>query len=167
MGVQRGQRHSGHLPQLHRIGWRHGFADNDRFAFDNPAAATAFSPIWSTLINTDQGCRRSLRHQPQRRLLPATSSVRPDGAVPIRDVQPGNRSPTRPASTGGGDAAWRTHRQGQRDERNRRSRQCGIEKAGAAREVLAWLGSTQGNEFVGRHGAAIPANLPAQKVYFD
>ncbi|TXI49360.1 MAG: sugar ABC transporter substrate-binding protein, partial [Mycobacterium sp.] len=37
----------------------------------------------------------------------------------------------------------------------------------AVREVLAWLGSTRGNEFVGRHGAAIPAALPAQRAYFD
>jgi multiple sugar transport system substrate-binding protein len=35
------------------------------------------------------------------------------------------------------------------------------------REVLTWLGSTHGNEYVGRRGSAIPAVLPAQKVYFD
>ncbi len=37
----------------------------------------------------------------------------------------------------------------------------------AVREVLAWLGSYQGNAYLGRHGAAIPAVLSAQKVYFD
>jgi multiple sugar transport system substrate-binding protein len=37
----------------------------------------------------------------------------------------------------------------------------------AVRQVLAWMGSTEGNEFVGRHGAAIPAVLSAQPVYFD
>lgn len=37
----------------------------------------------------------------------------------------------------------------------------------AVREVLAWLGSYQGNEYLGRQGAAIPAVLSAQRVYFD
>mgnify|MGYP007013283553 CR=1 FL=1 len=37
----------------------------------------------------------------------------------------------------------------------------------AVREVLAWLGGARGNEFVGRHGAAIPAVLPAQRAYGD
>jgi multiple sugar transport system substrate-binding protein len=33
--------------------------------------------------------------------------------------------------------------------------------------VLAWMGSTEGNQYVGRHGSAIPAVRSAQKVYFD
>jgi multiple sugar transport system substrate-binding protein len=33
--------------------------------------------------------------------------------------------------------------------------------------VLAWLGSRQGNEYVGRNGSAIPAVRSAQRVYFD
>jgi multiple sugar transport system substrate-binding protein len=37
----------------------------------------------------------------------------------------------------------------------------------AIRQVLAWVGSTDGNAFVGRNGAAIPAVLSAQPVYFD
>lgn len=37
----------------------------------------------------------------------------------------------------------------------------------AVRQVLAWLGSREGNAFLGRHGAAIPAVLSAQQVYFD
>jgi multiple sugar transport system substrate-binding protein len=37
----------------------------------------------------------------------------------------------------------------------------------AVRQVLAWMGSTDGNAFVGRNGAAIPAVLSAQPVYFD
>ena len=38
---------------------------------------------------------------------------------------------------------------------------------GAVREVLAWLGSRDGNAYLGRQGAAIPAVLSAQQVYFD
>ena len=37
----------------------------------------------------------------------------------------------------------------------------------AVRAVLAWMGSSQGNEYLGRRGAAIPAVLAAQRVYFD
>ncbi len=37
----------------------------------------------------------------------------------------------------------------------------------AVREVLAWLGSREGNAYLGRQGAAIPAVLSAQPVYFD
>ena len=37
----------------------------------------------------------------------------------------------------------------------------------AVRTVLDWLGSTAGNEFLGRRGAAIPAVRPAQRSYFD
>ncbi|BDY32847.1 ABC transporter substrate-binding protein [Mycolicibacterium mageritense] len=37
----------------------------------------------------------------------------------------------------------------------------------AVREVLAWMGSKTGNEFLGRSGVAIPAVLAAQPVYHD
>ncbi|KZS79282.1 sugar ABC transporter substrate-binding protein [Mycobacterium persicum] len=36
----------------------------------------------------------------------------------------------------------------------------------AVRRVLAWMGSTEGNTYLGREGAAIPAVLAAQPVYF-
>jgi multiple sugar transport system substrate-binding protein len=36
----------------------------------------------------------------------------------------------------------------------------------AVRQVLAWMGSSQGNAYLGRQGAAIPAVLSAQPVYF-
>ena len=37
----------------------------------------------------------------------------------------------------------------------------------AVRQVLAWMGSSAGNAYLGRDGAAIPAVLKAQPVYFD
>jgi multiple sugar transport system substrate-binding protein len=37
----------------------------------------------------------------------------------------------------------------------------------AVRQVLAWLGSTEGNHYIGRQGSAIPAVTAAQQVYFD
>jgi multiple sugar transport system substrate-binding protein len=36
----------------------------------------------------------------------------------------------------------------------------------AVRQVLAWMGSSEGNAYLGRNGAAIPAVLSAQPVYF-
>ncbi|EUA10722.1 bacterial extracellular solute-binding family protein [Mycobacterium kansasii 732] len=36
----------------------------------------------------------------------------------------------------------------------------------AVRRVLAWMGSSDGNTYLGREGAAIPAVLSAQPVYF-
>ncbi|OBK23919.1 sugar ABC transporter substrate-binding protein [Mycobacterium asiaticum] len=36
----------------------------------------------------------------------------------------------------------------------------------AVRQVLAWMGSSEGNAYLGREGAAIPAVLSAQPVYF-
>jgi multiple sugar transport system substrate-binding protein len=35
------------------------------------------------------------------------------------------------------------------------------------RQVLAWMGSTEGNQYIGRHGGAVPAVQSAQSVYFD
>ena len=37
----------------------------------------------------------------------------------------------------------------------------------AVRTVLDWLGSAEGNAYLGRRGAAIPAVRPAQRAYFD
>jgi multiple sugar transport system substrate-binding protein len=37
----------------------------------------------------------------------------------------------------------------------------------AVRQVLAWMGSGEGNAYLGRDGAAIPAVRSAQQVYFD
>lgn len=37
----------------------------------------------------------------------------------------------------------------------------------AVRQVLAWMGSSEGNAYLGRQGAAIPAVRSAQAVYFD
>ena len=37
----------------------------------------------------------------------------------------------------------------------------------AVRQVLAWMGSSEGNAYLGRDGAAIPAVLSAQPVYYS
>ena len=56
---------------------------------------------------------------------------------------------------------------------SRRAQLAGIAAAGnsasahpdAVRQVLAWMGGTRGNEYLGPNGAAIPAVLAAQPVY--
>lgn len=37
----------------------------------------------------------------------------------------------------------------------------------AQRELLEWIGSAQGNAFLGRDGSALPAVMAAQEVYFE
>jgi len=37
----------------------------------------------------------------------------------------------------------------------------------AVRQVLEWMGSAEGNAYLGRNGAAVPAVLDAQRNYFD
>ncbi|VBA59768.1 ABC transporter substrate-binding protein [Mycobacterium attenuatum] len=44
---------------------------------------------------------------------------------------------------------------------------CATKHPDAVRQVLAWMGSRAGNAYLGRDGAAIPAVLSAQPVYFS
>lgn len=142
------------------------FADSDRFSFDNPAAATAFTYLVD-LINLDHvsppaadtnGNGDFSRNQ----FLSGRMALFQSGTYNLAQIadQAGFRwgvamLPTGPAGrvsvTNGISAA------GNAATRN----------PTATREVLTWLGSTRGNEFIGRRGAAIPAVLSAQQVYFD
>lgn len=142
------------------------FADNDRFAFDNPAAATAFTYLVD-LINTDQvsppasdtndngdfsrnqflSGRMALFQSGTYNLAQIADQAGFHWGVAMLPAGPAGRVSVTNGIVAAGNAASKN--------------------STATREVLAWLGSTQGNEFVGRRGAAIPANLPAQKVYFD
>ena len=142
------------------------FTDNDRFAFDNPAAGTAFGYLVG-LINTD-------------RVSPPASDTNDNGdfsrnqflAGRMAVFQSGTYNLAQIAQQAGfhwGVAMLPIGPAGRVSVTN------GIVAAGnpasrhpdAVRAVLAWLGSTRGNEFVGRRGAAIPAVLPAQRAYFD
>ncbi len=142
------------------------FSDGDRFAFDNPQAADAFRYLVD-LINTDH-------------VAPPASDTNDNGDFSRNQFLSGrmalfqsgtyNLAPiAEQAPFRWGVAMLPSGPAGRVSVTN------GIVAAGnpasahpaAVREVLAWLGSTRGNEYLGRKGAAIPAVLPAQRVYFD
>ncbi len=142
------------------------FTTGDRFAFDNPGAVTAFDYVVG-LINTD-------------RVSPPASDTNDNGDFSRNQFLAGRMAVFQSGTYNLAQIAQQaTFRWGvamlPTGPAGRVSVTNGIVAAGnpasrnpaAVREVLAWLGSTRGNEFVGRHGAAIPAALPAQRAYFD
>jgi multiple sugar transport system substrate-binding protein len=142
------------------------FADGDRFAFDNPQAAEAFRYIVD-LINTD-------------RVAPPASDTNDNGDFSRNQFLSGRMAIFQSGTYNLAQIADQaTFRWGvamlPTGPAGRVSVTNGIAAAGnpathhpeAVREVLAWLGSARGNEYLGRRGSAIPAVLPAQQVYFD
>ncbi len=142
------------------------FNDGDRFAFDNPQAVTAFRYVVG-LINTD-------------RVAPPASDTNDNGDFSRNQFLSGRMALFQSGTYNLAQVAEQaTFRWGvamlPAGPAGRVSVTNGIVAAGnpasrhpeAVREVLAWLGSAHGNSFVGRHGAAIPAVLPAQQAYFD
>jgi multiple sugar transport system substrate-binding protein len=142
------------------------FQDGDRFAFDNPQAATAFGYL-VRLINTDL-------------VAPPASDTNGNGDFSRNQFLSGRMALFQSGTynlaqiAGQADFHWGvamlpTGPAGRVSVTN------GIAAAGnsasrhpdAVRHVLAWMGSQRGNEYVGAHGAAIPAVLAAQRVYFD
>lgn len=142
------------------------FQRGDRFAFDNPPAVTAFRYLVG-LINTDH-------------LAPPASDTNDNGDFSRNQFLAGrmalfqsgtyNLAPVaRDAGFRWGVAMMPAGPVGRVSVTN------GIAAAGnaatkhpdAVRQVLAWMGSKTGNEYLGRRGAAIPAVLSAQPVYFD
>ncbi len=142
------------------------FQDSDRFAFDNPGARAAFSYLVA-LINDDH-------------VAPPASDTNDNGdfsrnqflAGKIAIFQSGTynlAAVAQQARFRWGVAMLPTGPKGRVSVTN------GIAAAGnsasthpdAVREVLAWMGSRQGNEYLGRRGSAIPAVRSAQRVYLD
>ncbi|BBY60312.1 ABC transporter substrate-binding protein [Mycolicibacterium sarraceniae] len=142
------------------------FSEGDRFAFDNPKAATAFTYVVG-LINTDQ-------------VAPPASDTNDNGDFSRNQFLSGRMALFQSGTYNLAQIAERAaFRWGvallPAGPAGRVSVTNGIVAAGnpasrhpeAARQVLAWLGSTRGNEYLGRHGAAVPAVVSAQRVYFD
>jgi multiple sugar transport system substrate-binding protein len=142
------------------------FQRGDAFAFDNPGAVTAFRYLVD-LINRDH-------------VAPPASDTNDNGDFSLNQFlagkmalfQSGTYSLSQIARNAGfhwGIAMLPTGPAG------RVSVTSGIAVAGnsatrhpdAVRQVLAWMGSKQGDEYLGRNGGAIPAVLSAQPVYFD
>jgi multiple sugar transport system substrate-binding protein len=142
------------------------FQDGDRFAFDNPGAIEAFTYL-VTLINHDH-------------VAPPASDTNENGDFSRNQFVAGKmalfQSGTYNLAAIAGQAPFHwgvamlpTGPKGRVSVTN------GIAAAGnsasphpdAVRQVLAWMGSTEGNQYVGRQGSAIPAVTAAQRAYFD
>lgn len=142
------------------------FQAGDRFAFDNPGAIEAFTYL-IRLINGDH-------------VAPPASDTNDNGDFSRNQFLAGrmalfqsgtyNLAPVADqASFRWGVAMLPQGPKGRVTVTN------GIAAAGnsvsahpdAVRQVLAWMGSSEGNQYVGRHGSAIPAVRSAQRVYFD
>ena len=142
------------------------FQDGDRFAFDNPGAIEAFTYL-VRLINNDH-------------VAPPASDTNDNGDFSRNQFLAGRMAlfqsgtynlaaVAAQASFQWGVAMLPAGPKGRVTVTN------GIAAAGnsasahpdAVRQVLAWMGSNDGNQYVGRHGSAIPAVRSAQKVYFD
>lgn len=141
------------------------FQDGDRFAFDNPAAVQAFEYLVG-LVNRDH-------------VAPPASDTNGNGDFSRNQFLQGRmalfQSGTYNLAAIADQASFRwgvtmlpTGPKGRVSVTN------GIAAAGnaasphpdAVRRVLQWMGSTRGNAFLGRGGAAIPAVTAAQPGYF-
>ena len=142
------------------------FADGDRFAFDNPQAAEAFRYL-VRLINVD-------------RVSPPASDTNDNGDFSRNMFLQGRmalfQSGTYNLAAVADQAPFRWGvAMLPAGPKGRVSVTNGIAAAGnsasrhpeAVRQVLAWMASRRGNEYLGAHGAAIPAVLAAQPVYHD
>ncbi|MFG1932243.1 ABC transporter substrate-binding protein [Mycobacterium sp. NPDC048908] len=140
------------------------FSDGDRFAFDNPQAAEAFEYL-VRLINTDH-------------VAPPASDTNGNGDFSRNQFLQGRmalfQSGTYNLAAVADQAPFRWGvAMMPAGPKGRVSVTNGIAAAGnsatrhpdAVRQVLAWMGSQRGNEFVGAKGAAIPAVLAAQPAY--
>ena len=142
------------------------FSDDDRFTFDNPGAATAFDYLVG-LINTEHVAppasatndngdfsrnqflagRMALFQSGTYNLANVASQAKFRWGVTLLPSGPAGRVSVTNGIAAAGNAASR--------------------HPDAVHRVLDWLGSAEGNGFVGRDGAAIPAVLAAQRVYRD
>ncbi|MEB4209449.1 extracellular solute-binding protein [Mycobacterium sp. 94-17] len=141
------------------------FQRGDAFAFDNPGAVTAFRYLVD-LINRDHVappaadtndngdfCRNqflagriALFQSGTYNLAPVARDARFPWGVAMMPAGPAGRVSVTNGIAAAGNAATK--------------------HPDAVRQVLAWMGSKQGNEYLGRYGAAIPAVSSAQPVYF-
>jgi multiple sugar transport system substrate-binding protein len=142
------------------------FQRGDQFAFDNPAAVQAFRYLVG-LINDDH-------------VAPPASETNANGDFSRNQFLAGKmalfQSGTYNLAPVSADARFRWGvAMLPAGPKGRVSVTNGIAAAGnsaskhpdAVRQVLAWMGSRAGNEYVARNGAAIPAARSAQPVYFN
>jgi multiple sugar transport system substrate-binding protein len=142
------------------------FQRGDAFAFDNPAATAAFrylvglinddhvAPPASETNNNVNFClnqflagRIALFQSGTYHLGPVSREARFHWGVAMLPIGPAGRVSVTNGIAASGNSATR--------------------HPDAVRQVLAWMGSSEGNAYLGRSGATIPAVLSAQPVYFD
>ena len=141
------------------------FQRGDKFAFDNPAAVKAFQYLVD-LINDDHVAppasdtndngdfsrnqflagRMALFQSGTYNLAAVARDARFHWGVAMMPAGPVGRVSVTNGIAAAGNAATK--------------------HPDAVRQVLDWMGSKEGNEYLGRYGAAIPAVLSAQPVYF-
>lgn len=142
------------------------FQAGDRFAFDNPGAIEAFNYLVK-LINVDH-------------VAPPASNTNDNGDFSRNQFLAGRmalfQSGTYNLAAIAGQASFRWGvAMLPAGPKGRVSVTNGIAAAGnsasqhpdAVRQVLAWMGSNEGNQYVGQYGSAIPAVKSAQRMYFD
>jgi multiple sugar transport system substrate-binding protein len=142
------------------------FQDGDRFAFHNPGAIEAFTYL-VRLINGDHVAppasdtndngdfsrnqflagRMALFQSGTYNLAPVAKDATFHWGVAMLPIGPAGRVSVTNGIAAAGNSATK--------------------HPDAVRRVLAWMGSAAGNAYLGRQGAAIPAVLKAQSVYFD
>jgi multiple sugar transport system substrate-binding protein len=142
------------------------FQHGDQFAFDNPAAVDAFRYLVN-LINDDHVAppasdtndngdfsrnqflagRMALFQSGTYNLAPVARDARFRWGVAMMPSGPAGRVSVTNGIAAAGNSASK--------------------HPDAVRQVLAWMGSREGNVHLGDQGAAIPAVLSAQRVYFD
>ncbi|OBI11158.1 sugar ABC transporter substrate-binding protein [Mycobacterium sp. E2327] len=142
------------------------FQRGDEFAFDNPAAVSAFRYL-VRLINDDHVAppasdtndngdfsrnqflagKMALFQSGTYNLKPVARDARFRWGVAMMPAGPIGRVSVTNGIAAAGNSATK--------------------HPDAVRQVLAWMGSREGNAYLGRDGAAIPAVLSAQPVYFD
>jgi multiple sugar transport system substrate-binding protein len=140
------------------------FQHGDRFAFDNPSAIEAFRYLVG-LINVDH-------------VAPPASDTNNNGDFSRNQFLAGRMALFQSGTYNLAAIAEQAHfRWGvamlPSGPKGRVSVTNGIAAAGnsaslhpdAVRQVLAWMGSEQGNVYLGRHGTAIPAVRSAQRQY--
>lgn len=142
------------------------FQHGDEFAFDNPGAIEAFRYLVG-LINDDHVAppasdtndngdfsrnqflagRMALFQSGTYNLSPIARDARFHWGVALLPIGPVGRVSVTNGIAAAGNSATK--------------------HPDAVRQVLAWMGSSEGNAYLGRQGAAIPGVLAAQPVYFD
>lgn len=141
------------------------FQDGDRFAFDNDAATQAFEYLVH-LINVDHVAPPASNTNgngdfSRNQFLAGRMALFQSGTYNLAAIADQARFRWGVAMLPTGPAGRVSVTNGIAAAANSATRH-----PDAVRAVLAWMGSAQGNQYLGARGAAIPAVIAAQPVYF-